>query len=928
LHDVHRLAHVYWPTAGGGVTGPAWVGWESPRSSRVQESMEGAGNARNPASGVASSGVLREAGLGILGPALSGPADEALPPGWSPFVAGSDGLRRSVQVDRGGLFDDQELVRQLAVAPGACASGSMGPDHRLGINGSELRRPDAPALAYVDRASMPGFSEPDDYDEHLSFHGFRKPPQWLGPQHHAAGDQADIAKTMPSGRGTLDRAAVDDAWEADLLEWKRRYGCPEDVDSQSARGQHKDNSLERESSQPQASTADEISHDAQAPASHVVNALEHTAEAKHVAGQIMPSPKTQVQTSMAEARPIADTTTPSPKAQVPTSTIAAKPITDIHMLSPKAQVQTPAVLQSSSPSGDKTDLEADVPHSFSRLLDAFGHRDGPPIPSPSIKSPSFTARTLAVSGGALPSSMTSDALQTPRPRPHSSGRASGPTSRPASAGRRYVYSKEDLQLATADATRRLGPGGSGQSGFSEAAVQKRDFFLDLRKQRDREKGRQATGPLWIHLATQAKNLASSLDLNELLEAIKLFCSVRYEDYELYMRLLGEVPHYVKNANADQLCELIRLLARRRLRERNYVDMATAHLLQKIRITDDTLPARLLVKTANALAALECRSQRKFVEHFLRHVEHRIEELDAHLCSVVSPVFVANYMTDALRRAYLKRCAEVQAGFHSDTFELRNLACTELVLRKEHHSFLVSLPDYVGRYLDKVRQHAAFDKWGSVVLPPAVAPDGPKGGHRSEMSSSLQKKASTASGGKQGDIFSSDMHRDVSACLTHLGIEHENGVLCGPYLLDIVALDMENPAKRIVYEINSPHHYYEGTLALIAEKRLRHRMLSRLGQKLHHITAEDWRALSAAQKMTSMLKLQHSQQDLNSVEAKRQSAANTARTPRTPLPALKLDGTKQQETGGLKLKSVRDLRAPIRVPVPPSQRQAHSAHGRC
>merc|ERR1740122_268176 len=39
-----------------------------------------------------------------------------------------------------------------------------------------------------------------------------------------------------------------------------------------------------------------------------------------------------------------------------------------------------------------------------------------------------------------------------------------------------------------------------------------------------------------------------------------------------MRFLGEVPHFIKQATADQLCELIRLLARRRLRERNYVDM--------------------------------------------------------------------------------------------------------------------------------------------------------------------------------------------------------------------------------------------------------------------------------------------------------------------------------------------------------------------
>mmetsp|Transcript_46683 Transcript_46683/g.92902 ORF Transcript_46683/g.92902 Transcript_46683/m.92902 type:complete len:900 (+) Transcript_46683:69-2768(+) len=898
--------------AGSGVLGPTRVGQASPRS-RVHESLEGGGNARTSPAVVASSGVLREAGLGILGPALSGLANEAPPHGWSSFVAGSDGLQSNHLYDRGGLFNDRELVRQLALVSATGASSSMGPDRPMGIGGSELRTRDTPAMAYVDRASMPGFNEPDEYDEHVSWHGLHRSPQWPGPQLQAASDQTQVANTEPSTRSTVARTAVDEAWEADLLEWKRRYGCPENVDSQRVR------------SPPEASKTEEIHRDAQAPAYYGANTPQHTTEAKLVADITMPSPKAQVQSPAAleASSPRGDKA--DLEVDAPHSFSKAKSVADTTMPSPKMEVKTPAALEASSPSGDKTDLEVDAPHSFSRLLNAFSHKDGPPNPAPSLKSPSFTARPLAVSGSVLPSSMTSDVLRTPRSRPHSSGRASGLASRPASAGRRYVYSKEDMELATTDATRRLGPGGSGQSGFSEAAVQKRDFFLDLRKQRDREKGRQATGPLWIHLATQAKNLASSLDLNDLLEAIKLFCSVRYEDYELYMRLLGEVPHFVKNANADQLCELIRLLARRRLRERNYVDMATAHLLQKIRITDDTLPARLMVKTANALASLECRSQQKFVEHFLRHMEHRIEELDADLCSEVSPVFIANYMSDALRRAYLKRCAEVQAGFHSTTFELRNLACTELVLRKEHHSFLVSLPDYVGRYLDKVRQHAAFDKWGSVVLPPAVAPDGPKGGHRSEMSASLQKKASTASGGQRGDVFNSDMHRDVSACLTHLGIEHENGVLCGPYLLDIVALDMENPAKRIVYEINSPHHYYEGTRALIAEKRLRHRMLSRLGQKLHHVTADDWRALTAAQKMTFILKLQHAQQDLNSAEAKRQSVANTART---PLPALKLDGVKQQETGGLRLKSVRDMRTPIRVPVPPSQRQSHRAHERC
>lgn len=275
----------------------------------------------------------------------------------------------------------------------------------------------------------------------------------------------------------------------------------------------------------------------------------------------------------------------------------------------------------------------------------------------------------------------------------------------------------------------------------------------------------------------AKNLADQLNLEQLLEVLKLFCSVRYEDYELYMRLLGEVPLYVKQASQEQLCQLLRLMARRRLRERNYVDMAVAHLLSKIRFNEELLSSRLLVKTANALAALECRSQPKFVEHFNRHFEHRIEELDAELCCMVSPVFLVNYMGDSLRRAFLKRCAEVQAGFGGG-FPIRSLACIELALRKEQHSLVASLPPFVVRYLEKVRAQTDFDKYGSVVLPTTVAPDGPRGDDRQELSVALLRKAATTPGSATGDVFSSEMHRDVSACLSHLGIEHENGVVTG------------------------------------------------------------------------------------------------------------------------------------------------------
>jgi len=376
-----------------------------------------------------------------------------------------------------------------------------------------------------------------------------------------------------------------------------------------------------------------------------------------------------------------------------------------------------------------------------------------------------------------------------------------------------------------------------------------------------------------------------------------------------------VPNYVTQATASQLGELVRILARRRLRERNYVDMVAAQILHKIRVTDDTLPARQLVKVANAFALLECRSIPKFVEHFLRHMEHRVTELDASLCCLVAPIFVDQYMNDALRRAYLCRCAETNAGFQGALEDARNIACTELILRKEHHSLVVSLPPHVGRYLEKIRRHAQFDTWGAVTMPTSVAPDGPKGSERAEMNLSLQLKASTCAS-KQADVFSSDMHRDISACLSHLGVDHENGVLAGPYLLDIVAQDMVTPSKRIVFEVNSSHHYYMGTQQLTAEKRLRHRMIGRLGHKLHMVNAEDWKKLTAAQKMTHMLKLQQAQQDENAKEEKQKAAANTTRA---PLPALPLAQTQRLATDPLRLKSIGDLRQPIRVPVPPSQR---------
>lgn len=783
-------------------------------------------------------------------------------------------------VQRGGLFDDERLAFDVgsAVAEQVIAQqagrGDLQDGNALAPTG--IARPETPLMAYVDRASFPGFLDETEFKCGQSPRRLDRPEANLGvadqsplspgavkltprnmdweaqPSEPSSPVVATfIPKSVTAAAARLPIASRfrEEDWEADLLAWKKRYGCPEAAELP-----------EERPAVAEASTASTV------PA---FPAFPSTPSVPSVPTAPAPAP------SLPSAPPAPSCA--SYAASAPgESQDTRKDVVDSVVPDSSAEAQTPpAAPVSGSLAPARIPLDPPVP-------------PGRPERPPSRKD---RAQAIVV---AKPQEPSVEAL-------------------PDAGQKLASYTKEDLEIATQTARSKAAGEDGWKSDFQEAALGLRDFFQDLRKSRHREKGRQATGPLWLHLAAQAKNLADQFNLDQLLEVLKLFCSVRYEDYELYMRLLGEVPHYVKKATTEQLCQLARLLARRRLRERNYVDMVVAHLLHKVRVSEEGLTIRLLVKTANALAALECRSQPKFVEHFNRHFEHRIEELDEEMSCMVSPVFLVNYMSDALRRSFLKRCAEIQAGF-SGEWPIRNLACMELALRKEQHSLVASLPSFVVRYLEKVKAQSEFDKWGSVVLPSTVAPDGPRGDDRHELSVALLRKAAGTKGNSTSDVFSSEMHRDVSACLTHLGIEHENGVVTGPYLLDIVAKDMVNPARRIIYEVNSPHHFYEGTKALVADKRLRHRLLGRLGHQLHMVNAADWRPLSAAAKMTFLLKIQQEQQDKHSEEYKQQAAANVNRAPLALRPAAK-----QREP--LKLKSPKDeSKAPITVPVPPSLRQ--------
>merc|ERR550514_1366347 len=82
--------------------------------------------------------------------------------------------------------------------------------------------------------------------------------------------------------------------------------------------------------------------------------------------------------------------------------------------------------------------------------------------------------------------------------------------------KKIEYSRKDYEVATEEAKERALRGGQWLSVYSETGVQKRDFFQDLRRQRGRDKGKEASGPVWQHLAVCAKNLAQEMQLPELL----------------------------------------------------------------------------------------------------------------------------------------------------------------------------------------------------------------------------------------------------------------------------------------------------------------------------------------------------------------------------------------------------------------------------
>lgn len=259
----------------------------------------------------------------------------------------------------------------------------------------------------------------------------------------------------------------------------------------------------------------------------------------------------------------------------------------------------------------------------------------------------------------------------------------------------------------------------------------------------------------------------------------------------------------------------------------------------------------LIHLGNALSRLNAKHPSRFLDVYQEQLALALPLLTKEECELVCPTMAMSpLVNDPLRRAFLERCAQVDAGrpvpspddagagacpdiatYQKDADNrrrrmkhFRNIYVIEASVRKEHFSFFTSLPPDVRAYLDGIHTEAT----------------------------------------KLPHEGSSPLAQQVAAVLDQLGVDCDLARTAGPLGLHVVAKNT-NPrvdAAEIVYECSDTLAYYAvpqddkgASPALTAPARLRHRLLERLGVKMVHIPVWEWRQMSEAHRVNYMVKLQ-------------------------------------------------------------------------
>jgi len=261
-------------------------------------------------------------------------------------------------------------------------------------------------------------------------------------------------------------------------------------------------------------------------------------------------------------------------------------------------------------------------------------------------------------------------------------------------------------------------------------------------------------------------------------------------------------------------------------------------------------AEQLVHLGNALSQLCGNYPPRFLEIYQEQLSLAIPCLSQEECELVSPTLaMSQLMHDPLRRAFLERCAQIEAGkpaflerleegaapdistYHKQVASqrrrskyFRNVYIIEASIRKDTFSFFASLPADVRAYLDRLHADACQLSHEGV----------------------------------------SSFTSQVAAVLDQLGVVCDTGRMCGPICLHVVSKSTNPHADcdEVVYECSDTSSFYSlpqddrsKPRQLTATSKMRHRLLQRLGVQLRHISIWEWQDMTEAQRINYMVKLQ-------------------------------------------------------------------------
>eukprot|EP00440_Ansanella_granifera_P042546 gb/GFBE01046123.1/.p1 GENE.gb/GFBE01046123.1/~~gb/GFBE01046123.1/.p1 ORF type:complete len:830 (+),score=158.54 gb/GFBE01046123.1/:1-2490(+) len=435
---------------------------------------------------------------------------------------------------------------------------------------------------------------------------------------------------------------------------------------------------------------------------------------------------------------------------------------------------------------------------------------------------------------------------------------------------------------------------SAKSGPSSVAGGlEAEIFSKLEEVKRKKAHGERTSPVRLkEIATQAKPLLPNMTLEQLVSALRLFCSARYEDHDLYLRILGEIPVQVRGISPEMLTTCLRVLWRLRLYEETYLELFSMEAMNMIRaarrpttraprrppapsrlvdteatkaassglVPPPTPPpaptppevlapfsAKQLIHIGNSLSQLGAKHPARFMDVFQEQLSTAIPRFTQEECELVSPALATSQlMPDALRRAFLERCAQVDAGTLAPQMasaapdieqyqreadlqrrrekHFRNVFVLEASLRKETFSFFSSLSAEVRTYLDRV--HAA--------------------------AGSLKHEGT------------GQLATQVAAVLDQLGVSCDLTRMAGPLSLHVVskATNPRAECKEVVYECSEIDAFCasrqddKGAVPQhTTVTRLRHKLLQRLGIQLVQISVWEWNQMSEAQRVNYMVKLQ-------------------------------------------------------------------------